>query len=215
MKCSLLPEASMLCREESVATTHSSLTKNVRSGMLQLSSPLCRYNTFASSATGHLVEIKNIVESYCLFNKEKKRQSPCQKGRGKEKPKHELISLLWRIKAGFVLLYSYQVRTRDSSLFWAWIAKFVLYAVLPTCFSPHVTKLPLFLKNSFCWCSNQVFKPRWNLYNSKDIILPVLQTLTLQKHIQRHSYAVKTNLGYTTDSVLKFSYAQTIKMYEY
>lgn len=32
----------------------------------------------------------------------------------------------------------------------------------------HVTKLPLFLKNSFCWCSDQVFKPRWNLCNSRD-----------------------------------------------
>lgn len=34
-------------------------------------------------------------------------------------------------------------------------------------FFPHVTQLPLFLKNSFCWCSDQAFKPRWNLYNNK------------------------------------------------
>lgn len=46
----------------------------------------------------------------CLAKgKKKKRQSPRQKGRGKEKPKHELVSRLWRIKAGFVLLYSNQV----------------------------------------------------------------------------------------------------------
>lgn len=164
MKSSLLPKASMLCREESVATIHSSSAKNVRPGMLQLSSPRCWCNTFASSATGRLVEIKNIVESYCLFSK-KKRQSPCQKGRGKEKLKHELISLMWRIKAGFVLPHSYQVRTRLITV--VSLNCKICFVCSTASFFPHVTQLPLFLKNSFCWCSDQAFKPRWNLYNNK------------------------------------------------
>lgn len=86
MKSSLLPEASVLCREESVATIHSSLAKNVRPGMLKLSSPLCWCNTFASSATGCLVKIKNIVESYCVFSKEKKKKTESmleREGKGK------------------------------------------------------------------------------------------------------------------------------------
>lgn len=87
---------------------------------------------------------------------------------GKGKAETWAQSLVRRMKGGFVWLHSYQVRTRDSSLCWARTAKFVLYAALPTTFFLHITKLPLFLRNSFCWCSDQVFKPGWNLYGSRD-----------------------------------------------
>lgn len=158
MNRSRLPQASMLCREESVATLHGSLAK-ARPGMLPLPSLLVEATLQHHQPLDVLLRLKILCRATVCLAKTKT-GSPCQKGRGKEKPKHELISQRWRIKAGFVLPRSNQVRARDSSLFWASTARVVLYAVLPTS-PPQITKLSLFLKNSFGWCSDQVFKHRW------------------------------------------------------
>lgn len=207
MKSSLLPQASMLCREESVATIHSSSAKNVRPGMLQLSSPLCWCNTFASSATGHLVEIKNIVESYCLFSKEKKRQEPMSEREGKGKAE------TWAHKP--------DVENKDRLCFTSFIPstnKRLITVLSLNCkicfvgstahFFPHVTQLSIFLKSSsgdapIMYLSLDETCLVTNSHSAHTSIL------TLQKHLQRHSYIIKTSLGYIIDVALMSLCTQT------
>lgn len=147
MKSSLLPKASMLCREESVATIHGSSAKNVRPGMLQLSSPLCWCNTFASSATGHLVEIKNIVESYCLLSKEKKRQEPMSEREGKGKAETWAHEPDVENKAR--LCFTSFIPSTNKRLITVLSLNCKICFVCCTAnLFPHVTQLLLFLKNS-------------------------------------------------------------------
>lgn len=134
--------------------------------MLQLSSPLCWCNTFASSATGCLVEIKNIVESYCLFSKEKKRTESMSEREGKGKAE------TWAHKPdvedkGRLCFTSFIPSTNKRLITVLSLNCKICFVCSTANFFPRVTQLLLFLKNSFCWCSDQAFKPRWNLYNNR------------------------------------------------
>lgn len=147
MEGSRLPAARTLCWEEPVAT---------RTDLQPETSDVecCSHHPTSGGATlAHhqpldvLLRLKILWGVTACLAKGKKK-SPWQKGRGKEKPKHELVSLLWRIKAGFVLLYFTQTKYEQEAHHYLELQLQDWFYMQSLHFAPQKTELFLFLQTT-------------------------------------------------------------------
>lgn len=174
MERSRLPAAHTLCWEEPMATRDGSTAKNVRCGMLQPSSRLCWCNTCASSAAGRLVEIKNTVESYCLFSKgEKKKAESTAEREGKGKAETWACKPVMEDKGR--LCSTLLKPSMNKRLITAWSFSYET-GFICSHHTSHRTKLFLFLQTSCSWCSDG------NPYSRRDFFLPLKEITSLLKH---------------------------------